>query len=206
MKFSLHDGKEFVRIARKSMEYFLHTGSLLQEVSPKKEYEEKWGVFVTLHKFPSKELRGCIGLPEPIKQLWQAIIEAAVSAAFRDPRFYALEAVELDKVIVEVSVLTKPEKIEVKKKEELLEKIEIGKDGLIAERGLYRGLLLAIVPVEYKWSVEEFLEHTCEKAGLPREAWKDKNTIFYKFGTQIFAEESPKGEVKEVDLKSLLKR
>ena len=202
MVFSLSDGKEFVKVARRSIEYSIHTNSLLQDRSPKKEYEEKMGVFVTLHSYPSNELRGCIGFPEPIKQLWQAIIEAASSAAFNDPRFMSLEAGELDKVIVEVSVLTKPEKIEVKKQEELLKKIEIGKDGLIAEQGMRRGLLLPQVAPEWNWNVEQFLEHTCEKAGLPKDAWKEKNTIFYKFQTQVFTEESPKGQVKEVDLKT----
>lgn len=193
--FSATDGKEFVKIARKSIEYFMHTNSLLKDESPKKEYEEKRGVFVTLHSYPSNELRGCIGFPEPVKPLWDALIEAAVSAAFRDPRFMPLGASELDKIIVEVSVLTKPEKIEYKDEKDLAGKVEIGKDGLIAEQGLRKGILLPQVPTEQGWGAEQFLSHTCIKAGLPEDSWRGGDVTFYKFQAQIFTEKKPKGEV-----------
>ncbi|MBU4502657.1 MAG: TIGR00296 family protein, partial [Nanoarchaeota archaeon] len=78
--------------------------------------------------------------------------------------------------------------------------IKIGRDGLIAEAGFYRGLLLPQVPVEQEWDKETFLSHTCMKAGLMPDAWLDKRTKIYKFQAQVFSEASPNGEIKEREL------
>jgi len=192
--FSLQDGKEFVRIARKSIEYFMHTGRYLAEDAPNKDYNRPGPAFVTLKTFPTGDLRGCIGYMEAVKPLWRAIIECAVSAAFNDPRFPPLSAVELDKVLVEVSVLTPAKEMKVKAGSYAKE-IEVGKDGLVAELGNARGVLLPQVPVEWGWSAEEFLGQVCEKAGLPKDAWKENGFKLYKFGSIIFSEKLPKGEI-----------
>lgn len=78
-----------------------------------------------------------------------------------------------------------------------MKKIKIGKDGLIAEKGYFKGLLLPQVPIEQGWDVEEFLNQTCMKAGLPPDSWIDKDTKIYQFSGQIFTEMSPKGDIKE---------
>ena len=80
---------------------------------------------------------------------------------------------------------------------EYLEKIVIGRDGLIAEKGMRRGLLLPQVPVDHdrNWSVEEFLNHTCQKAWLPSDSWKEKSTKIFSFQAILFEEVKPKGEV-----------
>ena len=190
--FTKFDGARFIALARKAISYYMHMRSMLIELSPDTRYESKRGIFITLHSFPSMELRGCIGMPYPTKPLWQAIIESATSAAFSDPRFPELEASELDKIIVEISVLTEPMEINWKKKpEELLEKIVIGKDGLIAQQGYSSGLLLPQVAPEWKWNCKEFLCNTCEKANLPGDAWRDKETRIKKFQAQIFREKNP---------------
>jgi len=194
-KFSLEQGRKLIKLARKSIEYYFAAGNLFREEAPK-EFSEKQGVFVTLKKFPKNELRGCIGFPYPQIKLWNAIIEAGASAAFKDPRFNAMEFEELEKITVEISVLSVPEEI-TGKKEKVQEKIKIGKDGLIVKKNGYSGLLLPRVPLEWKWGKKEFLEQTCEKAGLDKDTWKEKDCKILKFQAQVFQEKTPKGIVAE---------
>jgi len=106
----------------------------------------------------------------------------------------------MSKVIFEVSVLTPPELVEVKNPKEYLSKIKVGEDGLIVEKGFYRGLLLPQVPIEWSWCEEEFLCQCCHKAGLPPDSWLTKDAKIYKFKAIIFEEETPLGEVKRVSL------
>jgi uncharacterized protein (TIGR00296 family) len=128
--------------------------------------------------------------------LKEAIVDSAKSAT-RDPRFPPLSENELDNIIIEVTILTQPELIEVSQPKEYLSHIEIGRDGLIAEQGFFKGLLLPQVPVEQHWNKEEFLSHTCMKAGLIPDAWFDNNTKIFKFSGQIFSETEPRGNIKE---------
>ncbi|MBU0662775.1 TIGR00296 family protein [Candidatus Micrarchaeota archaeon] len=197
MAFTLEEGKLLVRAARKSIEYYMAGNSLSSEKSPRAGFEEERGVFVTLSTFPGHELRGCIGYIEPIKPLWKGVLECAVSAAFNDPRFPPMGAGELGKIVIEVSVLTVPELIEVGDAEEYVKKVKVGEDGLIVERGVRKGLLLPQVAPEWGWGEEEFLNQTCVKAGLSAAAWKEKGTKIYKFQAQIFREEEPKGKIVE---------
>lgn len=159
-------------------------------------FDEYKGVFVTINTYPKKELRGCIGIPEPIMKFKQALVDTARSAC-NDPRFLPLEEKELDQVVVEVTVLTPPELIRVSKPKEYLEKITIGEDGLMIKKGFFSGLLLPQVPVEWKWDVEEFLAQLCIKAGLLADAWLERDARIYKFQGQIFAEVEPHGKVLE---------
>jgi uncharacterized protein (TIGR00296 family) len=194
---NLKDGEFAVKFARKTIEMWISRRETPQFRRVTEAFREKSGVFTTLYTYPEKELRGCIGLPYPNKPLIQAIMESAVSATM-DPRFPKLREEELDKVTIEVSVLTKPEKLNVKSPFEYLEKVKIGRDGLIIKKGPQAGLLLPQVPVEYGWNVKTFLEHLCMKAFLPQDAWKDKDTEIYRFHSEIFAEEEPSGNVKAV--------
>lgn len=158
-------------------------------------FRKKSGVFVTLNTYPDRDLRGCIGYPEPIMPLVGAVIDSAVSAAARDPRFVPVTARELGHIVVEVSLLTPPELVKVKDPREYLKAIIIGRDGLIADNGFGRGLLLPQVPVEQGWDVHEFLDHTCMKARLPADAWTEKGTRLYRFTAEIFDEIAPGGNV-----------
>lgn len=191
--FSLEQGKKLVKAARQAVNSKL-------ESSPfeLKGFEELAGVFVTIHSYPENELKGCIGYPEPVFPLNKALIQAARAAAFSDPRFRQIRKEDMNQIIFEVSVLTKPEFVKAKKPEEYEQKIKIGTDGLIAECGSCRGLLLPQVAPEHKMNQEEFLCCTCEKAGLPSEAWKDLISVkIYKFQAQIFKEKKPDGEIVE---------
>ena len=195
---SLEEGIQAVKLAREAVErYVKNNQEPLQGFE--REFEERQGAFVTLNTYPERELRGCIGVPLPVMPLREAIIESAESAT-RDPRFPPLKEAELDRILVEVTILTKPELIEVKQPQDYPLNIEIGRDGLIVEQGFYKGLLLPQVPVEQGWDKEEFLSHTCMKAGLLPDAWFDKNTKISRFGGQIFTEIKPRGEIKEKTL------
>jgi len=193
---TINDGEKAVKLAREIVERYTRKEELPKLENYSGVFDEKRGVFVTINTYPTHNLRGCIGIPEPIMPLKNAIKEAAVSAT-HDPRFPPLKENELENIVIEVTILTKPQLIKVNKPQEYLEKIKIGRDGLIAEQGFYRGLLLPQVPVEQGWDVEEFLSHTCWKAGLPFDAWFDENTKIYKFEGQIFTEVKPKNGIVE---------
>ena len=195
---SLEEGKKAVVFARGTIEKYVgcSKGSIAELND---NFNEKQGVFVSIHTYPGHDLRGCIGIPMPIMPLKQAIIQAGQSAT-QDPRFPPLEKDEMDSIIIEVTILTKPLLIKVDKPQDYLKEIEIGRDGLIVEQGFFKGLLLPQVPVEQDWDKEEFLSHTCLKAGLMPDAWFDKATKISKFSGQIFSEIKPRGEIKEKKL------
>jgi uncharacterized protein (TIGR00296 family) len=192
---SQDEGKKAVLFARDVIEKYVKDNSI-----PSTDliglFKEKQGAFVTIHTYPEHNLRGCIGIPLPIMPLKDAIIEGAKSAT-RDPRFPPLMEEELDSILIEVTILTKPKLINVTKPEEYLKEIKIGRDGLIAEQGFFKGLLLPQVPVEQGWDKEEYLSNTCMKAGLMPDAWYDKNTKISRFSGQIFTEIKPRGEIRE---------
>jgi len=187
------DGIELVRMARKAVTEFLEKNSKTNDPQFESKFDFTSGVFVTLNKQDS--LRGCIGYPLPVKKLSEGLIDAAISAAIHDTRFNPVTADELDKIIFEVTVLTPPVKIKVEQPSEYLKEIKVGRDGLIVENSYTSGLLLPQVPIEYGWDTEEFLEYTCQKAGLGKNAWKDSDTRISKFQGVIFKEESPNGNI-----------
>jgi len=192
---SLEEGKKAVVFARLIVEtYVRKTPPPSLDLSS--AFSEHHGAFVTLHAYPSYDLRGCIGIPLPIMSLEEAITEGAQSAT-HDPRFPPLEENELDNIIIEVTVLTKPELIYVNHPKDYFSSVSIGRDGLIVEQGNYKGLLLPQVPVEQGWDIEEFLSNTCMKAGLLPDAWFDKSTKISRFSGQIFTELKPHGAIKE---------
>ena len=197
---TINEGEFLVRLARKSIEEHLSGRRIESPAPPSEKLNEKRGVFVTLYRYPSKELRGCIGLPYPTHRLVDAVIHAAISSATADPRFPPVRLKEMDEVVIEVSVLTKPEEIEYDDPKKLPEKIVIGRDGLIIEAGGFSGLLLPQVPVEYIRSPEEYLMHLSLKAGLPSTYWLTGRAKIYRFTAQIFAEKTPRGEVVEEKL------
>jgi uncharacterized protein len=140
------------------------------------------GAFVTLHT--NDRLRGCIGPLEASNPLFEAIKELGISSGFRDPRFPPLTAKELGDLNIEISVLSPLEKIT------SIEEIEVGSHGLYAKHGSRSGVLLPQVPVEQGWNREEFLGHTCRKAGLSQDEWRNGVVDFYTFTAEIFREEN----------------
>lgn len=140
--------------------------------------KENRGAFVTLHK--KGQLRGCIGYIEGHGPLYKTVEEMAEAAAFRDPRFPPVKEKELTDIEIEISVLTPLKKIQD------INEIQVGKHGIYIKRDWFSGLLLPQVATEYGWDRLTFLEHTCQKAGLPPNAWKEKGTEIYIFSADIF--------------------
>jgi len=198
-QLTLEEGKFLVNLARQTVTGYLKKGKVLQvPESVSTKLMEPSGVFVTLNSLHkgAKTLRGCIGLPYPTTPLVQAVIEAALSAATRDPRFPPVTPQELDQITFEVSVLTPPERVTVEKPTDYPSKIKVGQDGLIIEKSYCKGLLLPQVPVELGWNEEEFLCQCSMKAGLPPDSWLLKDTKIYRFQAIIFEEALPKGQIK----------
>ncbi len=206
MLLTLEQGRFLVKLARRAIVTALQTGEALPPPTEADEVlKAPRGVFVTLHALVSGEkmLRGCIGIPYPVKPLIEATIESALNAAFRDPRFPPLEANELPQLLVEVSVLTPPQVLTVTDPREYPLHIVVGRDGLLVEGDWQRGLLLPQVAVEHHFDAVTFLEQTCLKAGLPKDAWRGGRVRVFVFQAQIFAEETPDGEVVEVTFSDL---
>ena len=193
MSYADREGELAVRIAREALEAYV-VKRAKRTVEIPKAFETKSGAFVTLNEHPSGLLRGCIGYPQPFFPLVKSIEKGAEGAA-EDPRFPRLTPEELDLVTVEVSILTPPQLIEVKKPKDLAKSVNVGVDGLTVAQGPYRGLLLPQVAVEYAWEAAEFLSEACMKAGLLADAWLDPATRVYKFQAEVFAETQPRGPV-----------
>ena len=147
---------------------------------PSVHLAEARGAFTTLYL--RDELRGCVGFVLPVSSVYRAVADTARAAAFSDPRFGPVTIEEARQLKIELSILSPPRAIDP-------EAIEIGRDGLIVSMGGQRGLLLPQVPIEHNWDRERFLEQTCRKAGLPRDAWKT-GAILEAFTAEVFGEKS----------------
>ncbi|AFZ70297.1 uncharacterized protein, PH0010 family [Caldisphaera lagunensis DSM 15908] len=196
-------GKLLVNISRQSVEYYFKNKKVMELPKDLPEILYRPGAaFTTIETYYSKEqhsLRGCIGFIEPIKPLIKTVIDVSIEAAFNDPRFEPMNPEELDTVTFEVSVLSKLEEAP-KDKEGRINFIVIGRDGLVVERGYYRGLLLPQVPVENLWDKETFLSETCLKAGLWPDCWLDPKTKVYRYRAMAWKEVEPKGNIVRRDL------
>jgi len=172
--------QSLLSIARTTLESCVR-GKALPAVKPQTvRLSEKRGVFVTLHR--KGQLRGCIGYVEGVKPLFQAVADMAVSASTEDPRFRPVSPDELKEIDIEITVLSPLRPIPGP------ESVEVGRHGLVIRKGFRSGLLLPQVPVEQGWDRERFLRGICEKAGLPPEAWKEKDAQLFVFTGQVFGE------------------
>ena len=191
--------KDLVKFARDTIA--AHFGD--DEGYDTKPFFEKFsanqGVFVTLHTYKPHGLRGCIGYPLPVMPLGQAVQQAALSAAFQDPRFPPVKQEELENIVMEVSVLTVPENMTCPA-EDRAGNIRIGTDGLIIKMGPYQGLLLPQVAPEHNMSAEEFLEHVAMKAGITPEMGTNPDATLQTFQATIWSETIPKGNVEKKTL------
>ena len=169
-----------MEIARKSIEAYLDNHPVPEFDINDSILEAPGAAFVTINK--DHQLRGCIGYTEPILPLYQAISTCAVKAASEDPRFQPLQKAEYPHIELEISVLTPLKKIED------VDKIEVGKHGLMLQKGYNRGLLLPQVAADYGWNRTQFLDATCRKAGMSAGCWKE-NCDIYIFSAEVFGEE-----------------
>ncbi len=165
-------------LAKRAIESVLKKKPLGKIEVISEDLKKPMGVFVTINK--KGALRGCIGDIYARKPLYLNVIEMAKASAFEDPRFLPLEESELPEIEIEISVLTPFERIKD------VDEIEVGTHGILVKRGLYSGLLLPQVAVEYGWDKETFLDQTCVKAGMSPGCWKDPETEIYIFSAQVF--------------------
>jgi AmmeMemoRadiSam system protein A len=149
------------------------------------EVDARRPCFVSLHT-GAGELRGCIGTFDDGETLWETVSSMAIAAATRDPRFAPVRSDEVADVVIEISALTPRAPIRA-------DDVVVGKHGLWVSRGGRHGVLLPQVPEPYGWDRVQFLEHTCAKAGLPRHAWKDPETLLEAFEAEVFSEEPHAG-------------
>ncbi|OGC08997.1 hypothetical protein A2V82_02500 [candidate division KSB1 bacterium RBG_16_48_16] len=171
---------DLLRIARVTIRQAVQGKKPFAYERENKLYRQKRGAFVSLHI--QSELRGCIGYVAPIKPLLETIIEMAEAAALRDPRFNPVSRKEVEKLEIEISVLSPLTLISD------TDDIIVGRHGLMIEKGHNSGLLLPQVATTYNWNRETFLDHTCLKAGLAKFAWREKDTRIHIFTAQIFSE------------------
>ena len=179
-------GNLMVIYARKALEEYLLEKKVVTTMTKPPILKKNAGIFCTLKL--NQQLRGCIGYLNPQFPLGEALVKASIQSAVHDPRFEPITYKELEKIVIELTVLTPPQLIEISDPMDYLEKIILGRDGLIAEFNHKRGLLLPQVPIEQNWTIEQFLEYTCMKAGILPHLWKDPEIKIYSFQGIIFKE------------------
>lgn len=177
--------RKLLEIARETIE-----GHVREKTTPVFEVEDRelletCGAFVTLHK--SGALRGCIGVFESNGPLYKTVVEMALAAATQDPRFMPVDLMELSEIDIEISVLSPLEKIDDPTA------IEVGRHGIYIVKEPHRGVLLPQVAVEHGLDRVAFLEQTCLKAGLPKDAWLEGADILI-FEAEILKEEKEEKE------------
>jgi AmmeMemoRadiSam system protein A len=183
MQLSRKQKEMLLDIARKTIEHIV-TGKSLPDFSVDDSLlNEKCGAFVTIHN--KGDLRGCIGNIIGHTSLWETVRKMAVEASQNDPRFPPVTVDELEEIDIEISVMSPFEKIE------NMEQIRVGEHGILIKQGYHQGLLLPQVATEYGWDKKEFLEHTCLKAGLDKECYKNPASEIFIFSATVFGEKSP---------------
>ena len=180
---SEEDRRSALELARTAVTFAVTHRKLPDSVPHEGVFAERRGVFVTLHV--QRRLQGCIGVVEAHEPLGEAIVRCAASAALEDPRFSPMTNDQLGELSIEISLLSPLEPI-------TPESIEIGRHGLLIQLHAQRGLLLPQVAVEHQFTREQFLEETCKKAGLRREAWQDPEARILGFTCDVFSENSQK--------------
>lgn len=180
------DRQILLKLARESIRCGLDYGNALSITAADypESIQQKLACFVTLHKHG--ELRGCIGNLAACQALVKDVTENAFNAAFRDPRFAALQADELDKIHIHIEILSPTEPLEFTSEENLLNKMRPDIDGLVLSDGMRRGTFLPTV-----WQAlphrKDFLAQLKKKAGLPATYWSD-NIRIERYTTESFEE------------------
>jgi hypothetical protein len=177
---------ELLKIVRSTVESYVKTGKVPEFSPASPGLRQPLGAFVTLKEHG--QLRGCIGRFEPAEPLYRIVQQMAVAAATEDPRFRPVDIHELDKLEYEISVLSPQRKIQ------SVKEIILGKHGVTVSKGFHHGVFLPQVATETGWSKEEFLGELCsQKAGLPRDCWKDPGVTLEVFTAEVFSEEKKQG-------------
>jgi len=173
--------KRLLEIARESITSFVKSGKrqVFKEDDP--VLNKPLGAFVTLHE--NGQLRGCIGNMVGSGPLYKLVANMAIESATGDPRFPVLSASEIDRIDIEISVLSQMERVKD------ASCIKIPGQGVLVRRGFNSGVYLPQVATETGWNKEEFLTSLCaSKAGISPDAWKQPDTELYVFTAEVFGE------------------
>lgn len=181
-EFSPEERRQLLQLAHESIAAELE-GRVISLDPPISHFSELRGVFTSLYL--NEQLRGCVGYVIATSPVYRAVAETAQAAAFEDTRFYPVTKDEAPNLTIELSLLSPLQPISA-------EGVEIGRHGLMISMAGQRGLLLPQVPVEHGWDRVMFLEQTCRKAGLPRDAWRQGATI-EAFTAEVFREKGGPG-------------
>lgn len=184
--FTPEEKSRLLKIARESVTAVVSGEKYTPEEPAEARLRQAAGAFVTLHLHG--ELKGCIGFIEARLPLFETVAEMAAKAAVADPRFESVTRSEVTEIEIEISVLSRLERIE--KPGDVV----VGKHGIMIEKGFYRGLLLPQVATENNWDREQFLKYVCLKAGLGKEAYLEPDSRIYVFTAEVFGEEDLKKE------------
>jgi AmmeMemoRadiSam system protein A len=178
---------ELLAMARAALESYLATGRVPEEIPPDAALRQQCGAFVSLHRH--EDLRGCIGILSDEEELFRVVRRCALSAALEDSRFRPVTVEELGELKIEISVLSLFQDVTD------IQRIEVGRHGLMISRGRQRGVLLPQVAQKHGWDRETFLAQTCRKAGLPADAWRRPDVSIQAFEAQVFSESLPPAKV-----------
>lgn len=176
--FDADDQQRLLAIARRSLDARVRRAPA-PAIDSGGALDTPCGAFVSIHR--GRNLRGCLGRLEADWAVCRVIAHLAQAVSDSDPRFAPVGVDEIDHLHIEVSVLAPEREVRA------LEDIEVGRHGLIVQRGHRRGLLLPQVAVEHRWDVQMFVRHTAVKAGLPPDAWPSGARLF-AFEAQVFGE------------------
>lgn len=177
------DKRLLLDVARQTLETFLASGTQPTFATDSAALCQPRAVFVTLWRRDTGELRGCRGESMARRPLQEAVSSMAIASAVDDPRFYPVTLQELPKLRIEINALTPLAPIHA-------DDVQVGRHGLMVARGQRAGLLLPDVPLRFGWNCVQFLEGTCQKAGLPRNAWQDADVRLFGFESEEWGEES----------------
>jgi AmmeMemoRadiSam system protein A len=185
-------GQILVHMARATIAARLGLSDAIGTVIPDNEladpaFQEQRGTFVTLKI--NNQLRGCMGCLTPSETIIEGVQRNAINAAFNDPRFPALTALELEQAEIEISILTKPRELEYADGSDLLKKLRPDIDGVIISKGMARATFLPQVWQQLP-GIEEFLTHLCRKAGLSSDEWGKGEMSVSIYQVQYFHEKS----------------
>jgi len=173
--------ERLLQIARETLKAYLNNGEKLSVEEDDPILNKEMGAFVTLDK--NGQLRGCIGNIIGKGPLYQTVSDMAIEAGIHDPRFSPVSPEELEDIDIEISVLSPLKKIDNP------DQIVMGKHGVMVKKGFRSGVYLPQVAVETGWNREEFMNSLCmQKAGIPRDSWKNKGCDIYIFSAEVFGE------------------
>ena len=181
VQYSAESRHRLLQVARESLENFLEIKKRSEFTTETPELLEKPSEFVTLRKLDSGNLRGCIGQTEARYPLIEAVAKTAISSAVNDSRFPPVTLDELPSLLIEINVLSPMFPMNP-------EDVEVGKHGLLINKGSYEGLFLPEVAVSHNWDRLTFLDELCLKANLPKGCWRNAEAKLQAFESEAWEE------------------